>query len=311
MRKALVFGACQEMGDNLCRTLISNNWDVTGIVRDDNAHAPILSQLTLAEMDSDDIEFLYQIAKEVDTVFVHLPESAAAKKELIFSIDQIISLAEQLKLRLVITTNKYDMQQHWFPSLSFWTKKQPITVYLPKRLKNRLRQASKNGTKILVICCGHSLSCALCHGYLGMLIKETRHKVIIQSPSSESLCHYWTFLPDLANNIAHLLTNERLDQPVLNIVYYPGHRASINDIARCLALSSGKPVSITQLPWTILEFIAFFSPLFRRFLKTRRLWQHGGKPPADTMRLHSKSKFIHTPLELALQQSWRSQSEYA
>lgn len=311
MRKALVFGASQEMGNNLCRTLINNDWDVIGIIRDDSAHVPILSQLTLAEMNSDDIDFLYQVAKDVDTVFVHLPESAAARKELIFSIEHIISLSEQLKLRLVITTNKYDVQQPWFPSLAVWKKNKPITVHLPKRLKNRLRQASFNGVKVLVICCGHSLSCALHHGYLGMLIKETQQKVIIQSPSNQRLCHYWTFLPDLADNIAHLLSHEQCEQPDLNIVYYPGHKASINDIARCLALSSGKPVSIIQLSWTILEFIAFFSPLFRRFLKTRELWQHGGKPPAYSIPLHAPSSFIHTPLELALQRSWRSVSNYA
>ncbi|WP_245823789.1 hypothetical protein [Photobacterium proteolyticum] len=131
MRKALVFGACQEMGNNLCRTLINNDWDVIGIIRDDSAHVPILSQLTLAEMNSDDLDFLYQIAKDVDTVFVHLPESAAARKELIFSIEQIIALSEQLHLRLVITTNKYDVQQPLFPSLAFWKKTNPLLSACP------------------------------------------------------------------------------------------------------------------------------------------------------------------------------------
>ncbi|ELR66518.1 hypothetical protein C942_04216 [Photobacterium marinum] len=307
MRKALVFGISQEMGSHLCRALIQQNWEVLGIVRDSYTEAPVLSNLTLVEMGPEDMDFLHEIAEEVDSIFVHLPE--AANRNFIFSMSQIIALAEKLQLQLVLTTNKYEIKQNLMSSLTFWNQKQPVTIYLPQKLKKRLQQAEKNGTKILVLCCGHSLSCTLDNGYLGMLIKETQSKVIIQSPGPDSLPHYWTYLPDLANNLVHFLDeNESVEKPGLNITYYPGHQASINDIARCLELSSGKPVSVMPMRWTILEFIALFSPLFRRFLRTRTLWQHGSKPPASSSRLRTKTEMVHTPLELALKQNWRKLS---
>ncbi|WP_299017489.1 hypothetical protein [uncultured Photobacterium sp.] len=306
MRKALVFGISQEMGSNLCRTLIQHNWEVIGIVQDCYTEAPVLSNLTLVEMENEDLDFLHEIAAEVDTLFVHLPE--AANRDFIFSISQIITLAETLKLQLVLTTNKYEIKQNLLPSLGFWNKKHPITILLPQKLRSQLQRASQRGANIQVVCCGHSLSCVLDNGYLGMLIKETRNKVIIQSPGPDSLPHYWTFLPDLADNLVrHLNTHNSGGQPGLKIAYYPGHRASIKEIARCLELSSGKPVSVMPLHWTILEMIALFSPLFRRFLRMRTLWQQGSKPPASIYRLQTNTRLVHTPLELALQHSWRSQ----
>ncbi|MCQ1061400.1 hypothetical protein LRP52_49520 [Photobacterium sp. ZSDE20] len=89
----------------------------------------------------------------------------------------------------------------------------------------------------------------------------------------------------------------------LAIDYYPGHQASIKDIARGLALSTGKPVTVTPLHWTLLEAIALFSPLFRGFINMRSLWQQGGRLPVRSS--HWQQPVIkHTPLELALQHSW-------
>ncbi|WP_064606845.1 hypothetical protein [Photobacterium sp. J15] len=307
MRKALVFGISQEMGCHLCHSLIKHGWEVLGIVRDSNTEAPVLSNLTLVEMGPEDLDFLYEITADVDSIFVHLPE--AANRDFIFSVSQIIALAEKCRTQLVLTTNKYEIKQSLMTPMSIRRRNNPITIYLPKKLKQRLQQAERNGASILVLCCGHSLSCTLDNGYLGMLIKETPSKVIVQSPGPDSLPHYWTYLPDLANNLVRYLgENECADRPGLNVAFYPGHQASINDIARCLELSSGKQVSVRPLRWTILECIALFSPLFRRFLRMRTLWQQGSKPPACSNRLNTKTGMVHTPLELALQQNWRNLS---
>ncbi|WP_053111878.1 hypothetical protein [Photobacterium swingsii] len=95
------------------------------------------------------------------------------------------------------------------------------------------------------------------------------------------------------------------NQASLHISYYAGHEASIADIARCLALSSGKPVFITPLPWLAMDIISLFSPLFRRFIHLRTLWQQGiATPQAQNLTKLDKPS-TQTPLALAVSHSWR------
>ncbi|MDX1303088.1 hypothetical protein [Photobacterium sp.] len=306
MRKALVFGVCQEMGSNLCHALVQHGWEVVGIVKNSDDNAPIIGNLTLVELEANDLDFLYQLAPDVDTIFFHQEETNSNNRDLTFKLEQIITLAELFHLQLIITTNKYHIKQKSSPALTFCDNKHPVRVGLSPRFTNRLRQAEKAGAKILVLCFGHTLSFSHNTCYLGMLIKETEHKLIIQSPSSEMLAHYWTYLPDLAANLVQLVTLRQLDFSAFNVIYYPGHKASMNDIARCLALSTGKTVAITPLYWSVMKLIALFSPLFRGFLRIRSLWQQGVNLPINAIGGISTSKFIHTPLELALQRCWNN-----
>ncbi|MGF1759342.1 hypothetical protein L4D76_15650 [Photobacterium sagamiensis] len=305
MRKALVFGVGQEMGSNLCHALVQHDWEVVGIVKNSDVNAPITGNLTLVELARNDLDFLYQLAEDVDAIFFHQQETDIYNRDLIFQLKQIIALAEHFHLQLIITTNKYNINPNSRPSLAFWNNKYPVKVGISPRLTNRLRQAEKAGAKILVLCFGHTLSCSHNTCYLGMLIKETEHKLIIQSPSPRALAHHWTYLPDLAENLVQLVTHKQQDFAAFDMIYYPGHKASMNEIARCLELSTGKPVAITRLHWSAMKLIALFSPLFRGFLKMRSLWQQGFKLPNNTFNGISNSKLIHTPLELALQRCWQ------
>ncbi|KXI21925.1 hypothetical protein [Photobacterium sanguinicancri] len=306
MKRALVLGVEHVMGSCLCESLTQHEWDVLGVVSDTETTAPILGNLTLAELLPEDLDFLYQLAEEVDTVFFHQPyESDETNAP--FSLETIITLCENLKLQLVITTNQYDFSTNWLPSLAFWRKKNPIPVSVPSALLQRLEAASSHCEQIHVVCLGHTLDCRNNEGYLGLLIKETDDRLYIQSPSAANLQHHWTYLPDLASSIATHLTDcpSQANKGSLHISYYAGHEASIADIAHCLTLSSGKPVFITPLPWLAMDVISLFSPLFRRFMHLRTLWQQGIVTP----RSHSLSQSSEqTPLALALSQSWRKKT---
>ncbi|MGF1692110.1 hypothetical protein [Photobacterium kagoshimensis] len=306
MKSALVLGVEHVMGACLCESLTQHEWEVIGVVSDTDNMAPVIANLTLAELLPEDIDFLYQLAEEVDTVFFHQPYESD-ENNAPFSLETIISLCENLHLQLVITTNQYDFSTNWLPSLAFWRKKSPIPVSVPSKLLQRLEAARPHCKQIHVVCLGHTLDCRNNEGYLGLLIKETDNRLYIQSPSATNLQHHWTYLPDLADSIATHLEDSpnRTSQTSLHISYYAGHEASIADIARCLALSSGKPVFITPLPWLAMDIISLFSPLFRRFMHLRTLWQQGIATP----RAHSLTKLAksstQTPLELALSHSWR------
>ncbi|GHA45799.1 hypothetical protein GCM10007086_19300 [Photobacterium aphoticum] len=293
------------MGSLLCKNLAKYNWQVTATLDDPCQPIEITPNLTLAEICAEDVDFLDELIADCDTVFLHLPDPTLGG-QVIFSLETITTLIAKHQRHLVLTTNFYDIKPSRLSSMAFWRQPRPIPITLPRKLQRLLEQTAAAGAHITVRCCGHSLSCALEDGYLGMLIKETQNKLIVQSPSHYTLNHYWTFLPDLAENIVHQLSTQgdACTHTPLDVTYYPGHQASIKDIARCLALSSGKPVTVTHLHWTLMECISLFSPLFRGFLGMRRLWQHGSTFPSPRMN-PSQSALFHTPLELALQQSWR------
>ncbi|MGF1725722.1 hypothetical protein [Photobacterium nomapromontoriensis] len=303
MKRALVIGAEYEMGGLLCKSLAKYNWTITATIDDPRHSVELQSNLTLAELANDDAILLDELIANCDTVFLHLPDPTL-EGQVILSIEAILTLVTKHKRHLMLTTNFYDTQSSPFSTFTFWRQKNPITIALPTKLKSRLELAADAGAQITVLCCGHSLSCAIKQSYLGILIKETKQKLILQSPSSYGINHYWTFLPDLAENIVHHLSTQSNTVNHFDIMYYPGHQASIKDIARCLALSSGKPVTVTQLHWTLMELISLFSPLFRGFIKMRSAWQQGVQLPIHRTN-KSKKIVVHTPLELALQQSWQ------
>ncbi|MGF1688203.1 hypothetical protein L4C36_16165 [Photobacterium japonica] len=308
MRKALVLGIEHEMGALLCKTLAKYNWHVTATIDDPSQPIELTHNLTLAEISPTETDFLDELIEDSDTVFLHLPDPTLGG-QVLFPLETITALIAKHKRHLVLTTNFYEVKPSLFSAFTFWREKKPLPIALSAKLHSQLERAAEAGAHITVRCCGHSLSCAQQHGYLGMLIKETHNKLIVQSPSRYTLNHYWTFLPDLAENIVHQLSTpiaKQLDTPrALDVTYYPGHQASIKDIARCLALSSGKPVTVTHLHWTVMECISLFSPLFRGFLSMRRIWQHGSQIPSQRSSTASQAALFHTPLELALQQSWR------
>ncbi len=305
MKNALVFGVCEEMGKHLCQALIEQHWEVMGVIKENETNAPVLGNLTLVELTHTDLDFLYDLVEDVDAIFIHQPETDTNQRDnLIFPLEQIIQLAEFFNLQLIITTNKYHIKQNQLPSFAFWHQKKPIKIALPHKLHNRLYHASQSGVRVLVMGCGHTLGFTRRKCYLGMLVKETEHQLLLQSPSEKAMKHHWTYLPDLAKNLVHIVTHQQHEFNTFDTLYYSGHTASINDIARCLALSSGKPVIVTPLHWTIMEFIALFSPLFRGFLKARTLWQQGGMCPHNTFPQINNSEITHTPLELALQKCW-------
>lgn len=302
MKRALVIGAEYEMGSLLCKTLAKYNWQITATIDDSSHPVELYNNLTLAELANDDAVLLDELIATCDTVFLHLPDPTL-EGQVIFSIETILTLVTKYKRHLMLTTNYYDTQSSPFSTFTFWRKKNPIPISVPTKLKSRLELAADAGARITVLCCGHSLSCTLRQSYLGMLIKETKQKLILQSPSSYGINHYWTFLPDLAENIVHHLSTQSNSTSHFDIAYYPGHQASIKDIARCLALSSGKPVTVTHLHWTAMGLISLFSPLFRGFIKMRSAWQQGVQLPIQRSN-KVRSARVHTPLELALQQSW-------
>ncbi|OAN13024.1 hypothetical protein A3K86_15265 [Photobacterium jeanii] len=304
MKRALVLGVEHLMGASLCESLTQADWDVLGIVSSTDANAPILANLTLAELLPEDVDFLYQLAEEVDTVFFHQTYENTSNSTP-FSLETIISLCERLRLQLVITSNYYDFSPNWLPSLAFWRKKQPIPVSIPAKLLERLEQASQRCEQIHLISLSHTLDCRNDEGYLGLLIKETADQLYIQSPGASHIQHKWTYLPDAANSIVNHLSKGTASEPALNISYYSGHEASIDDIARCLSLSSGKPVKVTPLPWLVMEVISLFSPLFRRFMHLRSIWEQGSIITTKG-NANLTIKPDHTPLELALSNAWRN-----
>ncbi|MGR5063234.1 hypothetical protein [Photobacterium sp. DNB22_13_2] len=302
MRRALVLGAEHEMGALLCQSLAQYHWQVTATIADPSHPFSLSANLTLAELTKQDGELLDDLVADTDTVFLHLPDPILDRR-VIFSLDEILERVIQCQSNLVITTNVYDTRQPWLDSLIFWQKNKPVDYALPKKIRTQLEKAASAGANIKVLCFGHNLNFSLDQSYLGILVKETNHKLILQSPSAYGINHYWTYLPDLAENIAQQITTEPTFNCPLAIDYYPGHQASIKDIARGLALSTGKPVTVTPLHWTLLEAISLFSPLFRSFINMRSLWQQGGRLPVRPSHWQ-QSVLKHTPLELALQHSW-------
>ncbi|KHT61842.1 hypothetical protein RJ45_20625 [Photobacterium gaetbulicola] len=302
MRRALVLGAEHEMGALLCQSLERFNWHITATVADPSQPISLSANMTLAELAPQDNALLNDLIAKTDTVFLHLPDPIEGG-QVFFSLDNILKQAAQYRRNLVITTNIYDTRQPLFSSLAFWRKKKPVAYVLPKKISAKLEMAANAGANIKVLCYGHNLNFSRAHSYLGILVKETHHKFILQSPSAYSTNHYWTYLPDLAENLVRQLSAESKCSPPLSVNYYPGHLASIKDIARGLALSTGKPVTVTPLHWTVIEAISVFSPLFRRFINMRSLWQQGGQLPLRPSDWQ-QTKLQHTPLELALQRIW-------
>ncbi|MGF1680177.1 hypothetical protein [Photobacterium minamisatsumaniensis] len=308
MKKALVLDAGQDMGHHLCQALVSYQWSVTAAINDPSQPISLHHDLTLAEVTKHDVGLLAQLIKQTDTIFLHLPESPLTG-QMTFSIDIILSLITKYRRHLVITTNQYEQEKTRLFSTLFKPKSKPVSIKLPGKLTAQLQQSADLGASITVIGCGHNLNLTSRCSYLKLLIKETHKQLIIQSPSNYGTRHYWTYLPDLAKNIVHKLSTRPSTCPSLNINFYPGHQASMKDIARCLALSSGKPVSVTNLQWTVIEVIALFSPLFRQFFRMRILWQQGGLQPQANNDWGRKA-FVHTPLELALQHSWNNKNNH-
>lgn len=120
----------------------------------------------------------------------------------------------------------------------------------------------------------------------------------ITAPGCTDLPHAWAFLPDLAHAAACLATR-RTALPHWTEVLFPGHTASLRDVAETASVLTGRHHTVRRMSWVPLHLARPFWPMAKPLIEMRYLWKRAHQIASDGFDALLPG-FVHTPFDQVL-----------
>jgi nucleoside-diphosphate-sugar epimerase len=305
MKTALVLGITGGFGGHVAEALARNGWRLRALLRD-IARLPERFR---------DVEAIAGDASRIDDV----RHAADGTQLIVYGInapyhqwdntvlpwlDVTAQVAEARRLMIVFPGNVYNFDPADGPIFDEHAPMHPVTPKgrLRQAMEARLRRASENGARVLVVRAGNFIGAHAHSTWLRHLIKPARHGYALSAAGPRDVRHAWAYLPDVAATIAELL-EQPAALPVFSVFHFRGYEASFDDFAAAIQQASGKAVAMKRFPWWLMRMAAPFSPWIRSLFEMRYLWQHAVHLDESRLAAALPMPVPHTPLPVALLQS--------
>jgi len=307
-KTALVIGATGSFGVHAVEALIKHGWSIRALARDPAAAAEKLGPRTPIEWargDAMDAESVLAAATGVQLI-VHAANPPRYRNwtgTVLPMIESSIAAAKATGARLVVPGSVYNFAPDSGPAIAEDAPQVPATRKgaIRVEMERRLRAASNDGVKVLVLRAGDFFGPAAPNSALSWLTQHRPGRVTgVFRPGPADVGHAFAYMPDLGETLARLAdAGDRLAD--FEVVHFRGHwlerNAALGEAIRRVA---GRPnLPVRSFPWIVVRLAAPFNETFRELLEMRYLWQRPiGLDNAKLVRLIGEEP--HTALDPAL-----------
>ena len=307
-KTALIIGATGSFGVHAVQALIKHGWAIRALARDPAAATAKLGARMPIEWvkgDAMDRTSVIAAANGVQLI-VHAanpPGYRNWKGTVLPMTDSAIAAAKASGARLVIPGSVYNFAPDSGGAIGEDAPQKPATRKgaLRVEMERRLRAASQDGVKVLVLRAGDFFGPAAPNSALSWLAQKGRNRVTgLFAPGPKDVGHAFAYMPDLSETLARLVDAEdRLG--AFEVFHFRGQwLARSGELGESMRRVTGNPnLPVRSFPWIVVHVAAPFNETFRELLEMRYLWE---KPIGlDNAKL---VKFLgeepHTPLDAAL-----------
>ena len=306
---ALVLGATGGIGGEVARQLVDAGWRVRALRR--GGPLPIAQPGGIEWVGGDAMNRSDVVtAAQGCGVIVHgvNPPGYRRWAELVLPMmDNTIAAAQAQGATIVLPGTVYNYGPDAFPLLHEASPQHPFTRKGAIRvaLENRLRQASGQGCKAIVVRAGDFFGPKSGNSWLSQgLIKPGQAVKTIRLPGAPGVGHQWSYLPDVARTMVALLDrSEQLES--FATFHMAGHwdadgTQMAGAISRAVVRRGGALPAVRAFPWWLTALAAPFVPTLRELREMRYLWS---EPVAmsNTQLMAVLGKEPHTPLDEAVE----------
>lgn len=311
IRTALVIGATGGIGGEAGAALIRRGWKVRGLSRRQrNPTWPAgIEWVTGDAMDAASVAQ----AAEGASLIVHAANPPGYRnwgQWVLPMLESTIEAAKKNGARILLPGTVYNYGPETFPLIAEDAPQKPRTRKgrIRVEMERRLRQASTEGAKVLIVRAGDffgprsSGNSWLASGMItpGKPVRK------VTDPTRGGAGHAFAYLPDVAETMARLMDREA-ELGDFEAFHFGGHWFDNgSDFARAVAdaasSGTGRGAKVGGFPWPAVFALSPAVPLFREMAEMAYLWKQHVR--LDNRRLRA---FLgtepHTPLEDALYQT--------
>jgi nucleoside-diphosphate-sugar epimerase len=307
-RTALILGATGSFGAHAVEALIKRGWRIRALARDPAAAAGKLGPRTPIQWikgDAMDAASVLRAAEGVQLIVhaVNPPGYRNWKGTVLPMAENSIAAARATGARLVVPGNVYNYAPDAGPSIAEDAPQAPVTRKgaIRVELERRLRQASHDGVKVLILRAGDFFGPAAPNSALAWLTQRSKGRITgVFRAGDGKVGHAFAYMPDLGETLARLVDAEdRLAD--FEVFHFRGqwleHSGELGETIRKV---TGQPkLPIRAFPWAVVIAASPFVEMFRELLEMRYLWKRPiGLDNAKLVAFLGEEP--HTSLETAL-----------
>jgi nucleoside-diphosphate-sugar epimerase len=307
-KTALIVGVTGTFGVHAAQALIKHGWTVRALARDPAAAAEKLGPRTpiqFVQGDAMDAASVAAAAAGVQLV-VHAANPPAYrnwKGTVLPMVESAMAAAKAAGARLVVPASVYNFAPDAGPAIREDAPQAPATRKgaIRVELERRLRAASEDGLKVLVLRAGDFFGPVAPNSALGWITQRKGARLTgVYRAGPASVGHCFAYMPDLGETLARLVEQEdRLG--AYEVFHFRGEWLEQSGaLAETIRKVLGRPdLPINAFPWLVVRLASPFNETFRELLEMRYLQE---KPIGlDNARLVAfLGEEPHTPFETAI-----------
>lgn len=305
MKKALIIGITGGFGGHVARALARKGYSIRALMRDPGKLPSCFKGVDVFAGDAANIHDVRGAADGVDLIVYGVnPPKYRWQGVLLPLLENTATVAEEKKLTVVFPGNVYVFDPKDGPLFDENSPHHPVSIkgQMRKDMEARLKVASANGARIIIIRMGDFIGENLSSDWFQHLIKSAKKGYVLSAAGKPDLIHTWAYLPDVGRTVAELVDSPAV-LDAFSVFHFKGYQASFNDIAQAMERASGKAVTMNRFPWMALQLMSPLNKMFREMLEMRYLWIQ--EISLDETRLVAVlgKAVSHTPLDQALLES--------
>jgi hypothetical protein len=191
-------------------------------------------------------------------------------------LESAMAAAQASGARLMLPASVYNYAPTMGANIGEDAPQTPITRKgaIRVEVERRLREASRDGLKVLLLRAGDFFGPAAPNSALGWIITHSGGRMTgVYQPGPSQVGHAYAYLPDLAETLARLMDEEsRLGD--FESFHFRGHWLDRNDaVGKTIRRVADQPrLPIRAFPWPIVLAAAPFNETFRELWEMRYLW---------------------------------------
>ena len=275
MKTALIMGINGGFGSYVAEALARKGWQIRALMRDPTKLPGRFQGAEIIKGNASNIEDVRSATNDVDLVVYGVnPANYDWKNTALPWLNITAAVAEEKRLSIVFPGNVYTLNPQNGPEFTEDTISDPVSSkgQIRQAMEARLKTASQNGAKVIIIRCGDFIGNNLPSTWLEFLINKTKKGVSLTVPGDINLTHSWAYLPDVAQAVSEI-TSKLNDLPNFNIFHFKGNQFSLNELSHSIKKITGKEVVKKKFPWFIIKIMGLFSTLYAGLIEMRYLWK--------------------------------------
>lgn len=304
MKTVLVLGALGGVGRAVAEAFDAAGWRVLGLVRP-GRQGELPASVRPVTADLLDAGAVKAAAGPVDAVFDGLNVRYDRwQTEALPLYRAALAIAAALDAVHLFPGNVYvfgaDMPEELTPDVPFapTTRKGRIRVEIEALLADT---AQEGRVRSVILRAGDFFGPSAGGSWIGAFVASHARKGTIKAPGPKTVAHAYAYLPDLGRAFVGLAeARDRLG--AFEVFHFPGHTATMADLAAAASEAFGRTVAVKRIPEFVFDVLGWFSPVIGESREMAYLWSEPHRL-VDPRLERVAGPLARTPLAQALEAS--------